>query len=79
MFRSLLYIIFTNIVLAFCISEKSEVIAVFYKKHAEELAKELEDERSSRLKEIQRMHEGAYKTYKLCMHVCTVIGMSKNW
>ncbi|XP_078314920.1 uncharacterized protein LOC111128331 isoform X2 [Crassostrea virginica] len=37
--------------------EKSVINAAFYKKHAEELAKELADERSSRLEEIQRMHE----------------------
>ena len=60
---SFIYIIYTNISLAFCISEKSVINAAFYKKHAEELAKELADERSSRLEEIQRMHEGAYKTY----------------
>ncbi|XP_022319444.2 uncharacterized protein LOC111122148 isoform X1 [Crassostrea virginica] len=36
---------------------KSEVDTALYKKHADELARDLADERSSRLEEIQRMHD----------------------
>ena len=49
---------FTYDILEFCISEKSEFDTALYKKHAEELARDLADERSSHLEEIQKMHDG---------------------
>ena len=58
-FTSLVYI--NYYVLTFCISEnKSEFDTALYKKHADELARDLADERSSRLEEIQRMHDGTW-------------------
>ena len=51
--------LYTYYILTFCISEKkSEVDTALHKKHADELARDLADERSSRLEEIQRMHDG---------------------
>lgn len=51
--------LYTYYILTFCISEKkSEVNTALHKKHADELARDLADERSSSLEEIQRMHDG---------------------